>query len=169
MAPLDYNVNFIKKNRITDVKDYHTVSHERWKNAVNCYKNDDYLAALYLAGYSVECILKYAIFANSFSTIRIIDINSLKRYRVDGREFKALGTHQIAELINLGNSKNVFKTPKEADYKDDVILWKAEWRYATNHNIDKQRALIFLNSAVKLSEQLKAELTGITRIRSFEL
>lgn len=59
-------VTYIQKDDIRDLRAYHMVSHDRWQNAVNCFYHADYLASLYLAGYSVECILKYVIIKKLF-------------------------------------------------------------------------------------------------------
>jgi hypothetical protein len=163
------NVQYIKKNDENDIKYFYNVSYERWNNAIKCFNNGDYFIALYLAGYSVECILKYAIWETLFPdksiTRRDLCIKDLKA--IDAK-FEKLNSHDLAGLIELGNNKDVFIAPTKSDFKE-VIKWTSEWRYAKVHNIHtKEVAKEFLESVVELSSQLKDNIPRRTKLKVFK-
>jgi len=150
-----------------NTKDYYKVSYDRWDNAVNCFKNKDFFVSLYLAGYSVECILKYVILETLFAE-EVTKPNGLNLVKTAPRssDYYPLQTHDLAGLMHLGNQRNVFVLPKESDFKE-VIKWSSEWRYATEHNINNRIAEDFLLSLVDISKQLKSSLQGKIKIKEF--
>lgn len=70
----EINVEYISMNCIRDITDYYICGHDRWANAMNCYVNGDYLAAVYLGGYSAECLLKYVILDSQYSSRKNLDL-----------------------------------------------------------------------------------------------
>ncbi len=165
------SVKYIEYKRITNIKDYYNVSRDRWKNAVNCFNNKDYFAALYLAGYSIECLLKYVIIQKSFNgeDKQNNGLNLPEACKND-KKYKALSNpnHNISKLINLGNDTSIFVAPKESEFKS-IIEWKSEWRYAINHNINSEDiAKVFLSEAIELSKQLKDNVNDL-KISEFKM
>lgn len=160
-------IRYIEKKDIRNIKDYHTVSHDRWNDALLCYQKENYFASVYLAGYCAECILKYAIVQTLFSQ-KLAEENLLNISKIckENREYKSLKDHKINQLIKLGASENVFKGIKDQDFKD-IIAWSSEWRYAITHNISEDLAGSFLKSVARLSDSLEKEMSGNIKIRAF--
>lgn len=50
----------------SDIGLYRNAGYDRWDDAIACYSQEKYLAATYLAGYSIECLLKYVLLKNRF-------------------------------------------------------------------------------------------------------
>jgi HEPN domain-containing protein len=163
MSKFTVDVEYITKNCIRNIRDYHKVSHDRWNNAMTCYMNEDYYTALYIAGYSVECILKYVLLGSLFSEHKTLSIRQVAK---NGR--KCLDSHHLRNLMRLGNEEKIFSVPKDSDYQL-VIEWDPQWRYAIKHNINKEVAEEYLRSVVTLSEQLKKEMVGKIKIKEFKL
>lgn len=170
MARKKIEVSYIMKNQVADINYFYHVSYNRWNNAVNCFKNGDYFSAVYLAGYSVECILKYAIWESLYPNGAIakgkVSITDLEN---EDSRYKVLWTHQLPRIIEFGNSKNVFKAPVKSDFSE-LMKWTSEWRYAKVHNItDRDMAKEFLDDIVELSQQLKDNTPRHTKIKVFQL
>lgn len=169
MSTNSLSIRYIEKNCIRNARDYYNVSHDRWKNAISSYSAGDLFAAIYLAGYSVECILKYVILATLDEALlqgqSTISIKQLMRH---DSCYGVLKTHDISGLMELGNQTNIFKVPKESDFLE-LIKWTAEWRYCISNNVDAQNAINFLKSVELLSQQLVMELDGKLRLRAFNM
>jgi hypothetical protein len=171
MSKFTVDVEFIERNCIRNIRDFHKVSHDRWNNAMTCYMNKDYYTALYIAGYSVECILKYVLMESLFSGSTSLSIaQEVKKESIKEMKKKLgyLNTHHLSNLIKLGNEEKIFSVPKESDYQL-VVKWEHHWRYAIKHNIDKEIAEEYLRSVVALSEELKKEMVGKIKIQEFKL
>ena len=163
------NVIYIEKNCIRDFKDFYRVSQNQWKSAVTSYSSGDYLTAVYLAGYSVECLLKYVILESLYIGELIAQCSfSIGQLIRTDRFFEPLSKHKLNKLLEIGNQKNVFKVPKESDFVE-IMSWTSEWRYATQHNLTDKTALEFLQSVENFTVQLKNELEGKLRIKNFSL
>ena len=150
-------IKYICMNQISDIHAYHQVSHARWDDAIACYRNKNYFGAIYLAGYSAECMLKYAILQTLYAGKN--DIN-LKELASQDKKFVPLKDHKLGKLIDLGNdnftelfNKSIFDVPKRYDFLD-VIEWTSEWRYSTD-SVLEMHAESFLNSVRELIKQLK--------------
>lgn len=162
------NVIYIEKNCIKDFKHFYKVSHERWNNAVNCYKSGDYLAAVYLAGYSVENILKYILLKSLFEDI----LNADKCFNIgqlikSDNFYEPLKTHKLSKLLEIGHQTNTFKIPKDSDFQE-VMKWTSEWRYAFEYNLDDQKTKAFLESVKQINQQLKTELEGKIKLKELD-
>lgn len=162
-------VKYIEKNCIRNLRDYYKVSHERWKNANSLYSAGDYLASIYLAGYSVECILKYVLLETLDATLHQTEktFSIGKLIKKEGC-YEVLKTHNLKGLIQLGNEKNVFKVPKESDFKE-LVKWTSEWRYSISDNTNDNNAKVFLQSVELLSQQLVTEFEGKIKLKEFKL
>jgi len=159
------DITYIEKNCIRNKRDYYIVSHDRWKNAINSFLNEDYFASIYLAGYSAECILKYVILETLDDALlqgeKTISIRKLIR---QNDCYGVLKSHDLKGLMELGNETNVFKVPKESDFVE-LVKWTAEWRYSITSNADAQNTMNFLQSVELLSQQLVTELEGKVKLR----
>lgn len=138
----------LAENRLTDAK--------------VLLNNRRYFAAIYLAGYSLELVLKYRIcmllkFNNGFPEDKL-EFNSYYLSTTKGllqntvRELKDIRHHNLSKLLRYsGEQVNI-----ESKFTSDLIIvkdWTPEMRYSIN-TIRKQKAVNFLKSAKVIVDEL---------------
>lgn len=154
-------ISYIHKNEPAMIATFKNVSYDRWDDAVACYQKERYLAAVYLAGYCIECLLKYVILEERFS-----DRSPLILKEYANPPLKPLGTHYISRLIEICNGGKdglqSFKAPTSSDLAE-LEQWSEQWRYSCTV-LPKDAADLFLHTVRRIVEQIKDNMTN-NRIR----
>lgn len=147
------SIPFIDKKVGEPITSFLNISYERWNDAIVCYRTGNYLAAVYLAGYSVECILKYIILQYKFPHLDQVVLNDIAK-----ADMKKVASHYLDSLLDIGNRESIFKVPTKIDYPD-IIKWSSEWRYSY-YQLDKNSAEYFLKSVISLIRALKDNISN---------
>lgn len=154
-------IPYIDKKKEASIESFLNISYDRWNDAVVCYKKGNYIAAVYLAGYSVECLLKYIILKCKYSDTDPVILNDIAR-----GDMKKVASHYLDALLDIGNRELLFKVPTKNDYPE-IIQWTSEWRYS-HFRLDEECAEYFLDQIICLISSIKANISnGNIRIREF--
>lgn len=155
--------NYPRMSSVSYSRIYHDAALHRWDDALACYRQGNYLGAIYLAGYAAECMLKYAIiqtlFVEKFSKKETVD---LTEFREERHIYFPLTTHNLTRLMKLGNTslavldgREVFERPVAREF-EKVTKWRSEWRYSTDRAwVKKVHADAFLQEIIEMISQLR--------------
>lgn len=141
-------------------KDYLIAGIERWRDSQKLNEGNDkrYIGTCYMAGYTLECILKYIIM-KKYGLKNYDEVKRMCEYTESEKEmihsgkgvvwfgehiydeqklkeerglFKALSKHKIDMLINLAvRCKAIQHTTRTTIKKSaaECYMWDSEWRY----------------------------------------
>jgi len=110
----------------------------RWDDAIVLRANARYRGAMYLAGYSVECLLKTKL-------MRIHDCRSLAALETELRSKKLLDddstiyTHHLEHLLMLAKGRDRLRAnPALWPSFNIVNRWSPSWRYNSDLSDDEE-------------------------------
>lgn len=161
------SISYINKSNVEKIVAFRDVSYKRWADAVASYQNGRYLAAVYLAGYSLECILKYTILESKFPRRKNFSFTQVtEELNDDLKAFKE--AHRLDLLIDTGNHHKIFQRPTNKEsYVNVLTRWKSEWRYS-EEEISPAQAKYFLNLVREFVQRLIENTNGRLMIRSLQ-
>lgn len=135
----------MSRNLYTGITEHAKASLHRREDAQALFREQRWRGAMYLAGYSVECLLK-AKLMRMYSCYNLLDLESELRRRSLLAADSTILTHQLEILLRLANGLDRLRqNAKLCPAFNLVNRWIPAWRY--NPNIaNSQDAEDYLNA-----------------------
>lgn len=118
------------KKRFAGVSDQRKASVHRWEDALALFRAGRWRGAMYLAGYAVECRLKWKLMQRwNCSTLDQLEAKLLKKH-VPQSPY----THSLRRLVKWMGVEQQMQDNKPVWqlFAGSVNLWQPAWRYSSD-------------------------------------